>query len=296
MKEPSALTKLCGHGDIREIALITGYNVSYVRKVLDDQRKNSVIHDLATDIITMRDKIRQKYGWLKTSKKRGGFDSVRDVESVVMDMQFRSYRHLMESGLRRIETTQGLMHSESLIKAREELNDYDRHILKALKWMTGQRLLIEPTNEFFDIWAVVKDALVNILRSPIQIDVEDNGSTPSVHGDSFLFSGLIRAIAYHLTRITSPDGRLVIKSDYKGEMVNLFIYSHQCLLPKTSFEMLGKQESLNLTRTRYDDLEAIAVAGHFIMTLQNGSIQWNMHSHRTGVVKLSLPDGLKSSL
>ncbi|MGB3183356.1 MAG: hypothetical protein WBB45_18345 [Cyclobacteriaceae bacterium] len=298
MKNSSEIAdQLCGHGDIREIALITGYNVSYVRKVLEDVRKNSAIHDIALDVIGMRKKLRQKYAWLKTRNKPGGFEAIRDVENVVIDMHFRPYRKLLESGLRRLEAAQGLMRAEPLIQAKEEFHDYDRHILNALNWLTGQRVLIEPHLEYFDLWPIVKEALTKTqVGNGAAVKIETEGFEPSVFGDQFLLSSLIRAIVYHLRRITSPEGRIVIKSGHIGDSVNLLFYSHQCLLPKTSFELLNNMDALNLTRTRYDDLEALAVAGHFIMGLQDGYIQWTMPTHRNGIVKVSLPDGLKLSL
>ena len=52
---------LSSNGDIREIAQITGYNESYVRKVINGERKNEIIIQVANDLVTMRKALYQKY-------------------------------------------------------------------------------------------------------------------------------------------------------------------------------------------------------------------------------------------
>lgn len=57
--------KISGHGDVQEIANITGYNASYVRKVLMGQRNSDLIVRVANDLVMMREKIYDKYKNIK---------------------------------------------------------------------------------------------------------------------------------------------------------------------------------------------------------------------------------------
>jgi len=57
--------KISGHGDVQEIANITGYNASYVRKVLNGTRKSDMIVRVAADLVSMREKIYDKYKNIK---------------------------------------------------------------------------------------------------------------------------------------------------------------------------------------------------------------------------------------
>jgi len=63
--ESSFVEQLSGKGDIAFIAEITGFNVSYVRKVLDGQRKNDLIIRAAKDVARARQKLAEKYARLK---------------------------------------------------------------------------------------------------------------------------------------------------------------------------------------------------------------------------------------
>lgn len=58
--------KISGHGDVQEIANITGYNASYVRKVLNGHRNSDLIVQVAEDLVDMRTKIYEKYKNIKT--------------------------------------------------------------------------------------------------------------------------------------------------------------------------------------------------------------------------------------
>jgi len=53
--------RISGKGDIAEIAEITGYNISYVRKVLSGQRQNDVIVKIAKDLVKARERVAKKY-------------------------------------------------------------------------------------------------------------------------------------------------------------------------------------------------------------------------------------------
>lgn len=59
---------LSSNGDIKEIAQITGYNESYVRKVINNERKNDIILAVAHDLVHMRKALHEKYAYLKKSK------------------------------------------------------------------------------------------------------------------------------------------------------------------------------------------------------------------------------------
>ncbi|MGB3180167.1 MAG: hypothetical protein WBB45_02175 [Cyclobacteriaceae bacterium] len=286
--------RLCGHGDIREIANITGYNVSYVRKVLDSQRSNNIISDIADDLIRMRERVRRKYKILMHgSGKNRSFSRMTDVENLLVDMQFRPTRRLMDSALRRLHSEQGSVRPEAIINAREELSLYDRHILKSLDWLNTQRIQVEAYPEPFLLWPVVQYAasFVRMGTADIKVRLEENEHSHSILADPHLTGTLVRSLIYHMLRITAPGGEVTVSAtDTTGTPV-LIVESRPCLLNRHSLSMLNDTSKLKVTRSQADNLEAVAVAGQFIMELQDGALEWKMHAGQTASVALSFAEG-----
>ncbi|MFA0962979.1 hypothetical protein AB9P05_14335 [Roseivirga sp. BDSF3-8] len=293
MTEDSRLfDRLCGHGDIREIANITGFNVSYVRKVLDHQRTNNMIYDIANDLITMRDRIRRKYKVLiNESGKEKSFSKVRDVENLLIDLQFRPTRSLAEDALRLLHIEQKQPSREIMVKAREKLSLYDRHILESLDWLSTQRLQVEPAMEILGLWPMVKYASSFLTDSypDMNVTIAEGDKGLSVWADRHLAGSLIRALVYHMHRITAPDGVVHLEAQEQHDEVRLQLKSKPCLLNKHTFEMLENNHNLKITRPQADNLEAVAVAGTFVMELHNGSLVWQRLPDREGTVTLVFP-------
>lgn len=289
-KDSRLFDRLCGHGDIREIANITGFNVSYVRKVLDNQRSNSLIYDIANDLITMRDRIRRKYKTLiNESGKERTFTKARDVENLLLDLQFRPTRSLIEDAMRLLHAEQRHPHREALVRAREKVTLYDRHILESLDWLNLQRVQIEPVMGHQALWPMVRYA-TSFLQDTvpgITLTLQEENPSLSVVADPHLMGGLIRALVYHLHRITAPDGEVYVQARETDQDILLVIESRPCLLNEHTFDMLKDRYSLKVTRPHADNLEAVAVAGYFVMELHDGSMTWKKTPDRTGSVTLA---------
>lgn len=284
------IDRLAGHGDIREIALISGFNISYVRKVLTENRNNEVIYDIAMELASMRDRIRSKYKFLKVPHKSGRQLSEKNrIENVLIDLQFRPARRLIETVLRRVETLHGQIRSESLFYLRRELELYDRHIIKSLDWLYRQKIMIGALREPIHLPTMVESS-IDIL-SPhttghtIVNDLPND--SPELSADPFLAGLLLRSLLYQLVRITAPGGTIRFYTPpapaAKGT-ATLAIEITPCLLSSHNFRSLNKAESLQEADPRIESPETVAIASHYIMHLQEGSITYTMDTDKVGSI------------
>ncbi|MFA0962075.1 hypothetical protein AB9P05_09730 [Roseivirga sp. BDSF3-8] len=282
--------RLVGHGDIKEIARITGFNVSYVRKVLNKGRKNDLVFDIAADLITMRQKVREKYAsYHKEHKEVRRFTDISRIETILLDLQFRPVRRSFDAACHQLEKlTHDSRVGDTLTGLAQQFRQYESQLLQSLDWLYAQRILIQAEPAPLDLYALLNtsvDALASYTtRHKVTITATPR-DVPRPMADPFLTGLLIRSLLFQLIRITAAGGHIAFSiPDSHPESPALQIDCQPCLLTPHNFELLNSTDLLRHTNPRAESPETAAAAARHIMSLQRGSISFTMHPDKKGTI------------
>ncbi|MFA0963242.1 hypothetical protein AB9P05_15675 [Roseivirga sp. BDSF3-8] len=294
MKETKRLTEqLMPYGDIHHIARITGYNVSYVRKVLNETRQNTLIHEVAWDIITMRKKLVDKYQVLGDARGvTERLEQVRRAESTLLLMGTRPVRKLMHNALKRLQILQDTGSTEETDRIIKEVSLYDAHIMELLEWLNGQRLYIDALLVPVDLSLIVREgaAAASLQADEHTIEVKNSMLPVGVKADSYLINLLVRSVLQQMLRMIGPMGRMVLSTKNNKEGRGIVITGGPCLVPAASVQGLNNPAGMLNKRAHADILEQVAVAGHFIMGQQQGQILWSVDEENVLKVDIQFND------
>ncbi|MGB5930425.1 MAG: hypothetical protein WBH03_19725 [Cyclobacteriaceae bacterium] len=289
------LDHLSGHGDIKEIADISGYNVSYVRKVLTDSRKNELIRDIAEDLAVLRKQVRQKYAFQALHKSGSRKYSVsRKVENTLVDLHYLPARRLMLSALQRTGRLEGQVGTDSLFYLRQDLEQYRQYMTESVEWLQGQRLSVEAQLQTADLYHQVEMCLnlSRIFSKDHTIGSDVQPGLAHVHIDPFLTGLLLRSLLYQAVRITAPGGSIKFYlQPTAGPEVALAIEASPCLLSSHNLHLLNHTQTLLRSARHTESPDTTALTGHYIMHLQHGSLTFSMPRTRTGLFLLTFRTG-----
>ncbi|MGB3183888.1 MAG: hypothetical protein WBB45_21020 [Cyclobacteriaceae bacterium] len=280
---------LVGHGDVREIAYITGFNVSYIRKVLDGQRQHPLIGEIVKEIATSRMQIRHRYNYkVAAMSSMDVYLGMEAIEDLIFHLQMYSLRQLIQAPVHLLSKT-GAADQPVIRKLSEQLGLYKQKLAATIDWMhtLDVKLSFQPVG--IVLWEIIEEAYSYISTSPEgrRVYFLKNDNSPSVSADAVLLSIVIRGLLFHLSQITFPDGRVSVSITESHERVSIELTSMKCLLKPAMFTLLNDTKTLTRASERKSTLESLSVAGHYIMALHQGTLSFTCPEHNKATISLN---------
>jgi signal transduction histidine kinase len=280
--------KLVPHGDIREIAIISGYNVSYVRKVLEGERYHKKIIDIAYELIQSRINVRRKFDFVSNKKNTDQYESIERLENLVFNLQLDPLKQIPEIPSPLLAHIQESV-SPSLYNFNLRLQSYSIVLQRTLNWFRYVRVKFDCHFTGILLQKEVEQALINLSDIPegIKIDFPEDNSDIAVSADPGLLGIALRGLLYHLIKNTRTKGRISIKiGEQARNRVYVKLISHHCLINPGMFVLLKESKSVGSIHSPINTFESVAIASHFIMAMHHGHLRFSTIEDQQSVITL----------